>query len=501
LDPIKVAVAASGYEPGQIYERTEPRVQPVSQTDAAGRDDYEWDLVIIGSGSAAFAAAIKATATGASVLMVERGTPGGTCVNIGCVPSKALLRAVETFHSAGHHPFAGVPHLSGRVDLAALVQQKNALVDTLRQAKYLDLVDHYGFELRTGLASFIEPHTIAINGQPATAAKVLIATGADPAIPPIAGLAEMDYLTSTTALNLTEIPGSVAVIGANAIGLELGQLFSQLGSEVTFLDIAERIAPFEEPEISAALTQMLTQEGAVVITNAHITQVTTSGNRYTLTGDLGDLSELSVDHILVATGRTPNTAQLNLQAAGINTDERGFIQTDEHLATSASHIYAAGDVIASPQFVYVAAYEGALAATNMFSPTPSSVDYATMPRVTFTSPQIASVGLTEAQARQRHSVKTAILPMSYVPRAIVNQSTGGLLKLVADSETDELLGAHMIGDNAGEVIQAAVYALLNHMTTKAIADNFHAYLTMAEALKLAAQAFDKDISTLSCCAA
>lgn len=465
--------------------------------------DEEWDLAIIGSGSAAFAAAIKATDAGARVVMVERGTPGGTCVNVGCVPSKALLTATETYHHAQHHEFAGVPHLDATaVDLAALVAQKDELVSMLRQAKYLDLVDDYGFTLRHGEGRFVDADTLEVDGEPLRAVNYLIATGAHPSLPPINGLADVDYLTSTTALELTEIPRSLAVIGANAIGLELGQLFGRLGTQVTFLDIAERIAPFEEPEISAAMADIFRDEGATIILGARIEKATANDNGVSLEGELGDTYHVEAERVLVATGRAPNTETLNLAAAGVEVGRGGFVIVDEFLRTTNSRIWAAGDVTASPQFVYVAASEGALAAENAFSGLGKETDQRIIPRVTFTAPQIAAVGMTEAEAVEAgHDAVTAVLPLSAVPRAIVNRDTRGLIKLVAERATGHLLGVHMLADGAGDVIQAGVYALMAEMTTAEMAGAFHPYLTMAEGLKLAAQTFDKDVTKLSCCAA
>jgi mercuric reductase len=491
------AVSEAGYE-----LRSVRRVGRLEVLRSGG--DAEFDLAVIGAGSAAFAAAIKATEAGARVVMIEKGTPGGTCVNVGCVPSKALLAAADTHHRARHHTVDGVPHSTGEADLAAIVAAKDELVDALRQAKYVDLVADYGFELRAGTVTFLDADTISVDGTPLTAANYLIATGARPALPPIEGLDLADHLTSTTALELTALPSRLAVIGANAIGLELGQAFSQLGTEVIFLDIAERIAPFEEPEISAALTQVLLDGGAQVVTGAQIKRASQAADgTVTLEGDLADLgSSLEVDRVLVATGRTPNTAELNLAAAGVEVDGRGFVAVDEHLRTTNPRVWAAGDVTASAQFVYVSAAEGAIAAANAIGGEGRTTDYRTLPRVMFTSPQVAAVGLTEAQAAAAgHNTITSVLPLSHVPRAIVNGDTRGVIKLVADATTDRLLGVHVLADGAGEVVQAGVYALMARLTVKEIAGAFHPYLTMAEGLKLAAQTFNRDVAKLSCCAA
>lgn len=493
---LDAALEGTGYEVGAVRRHDQP---------TGDGSEADWDLAIIGSGSAALAAAIRARDAGARVVVIEQGTPGGTCVNVGCVPSKALIAAADSYHHARTHAFAGIPHLDGpRPDLEAIVAQKDALVGSLRQAKYLDLVDDYGFELRPGTARFVDSATIEVDGEPLRAATYLIATGAQPALPPIEGLAAVDYLTSTTALELDELPSRLAVIGANAIGLEFGQAFAHLGMDVTFVDIADRIAPFEEPEISATLADILAGDGARVVTGAQIKRVSQAADRtVTLQGDLGALgSALAVDRVLVATGRTPNTAELHLDAAGVDVDQRGFVVVDEHLRTTNPRVWAAGDVTASPQFVNVAAYEGTLAADNAIGGAGRRVDYRTLPRVTFTTPQVAAVGLTEAEARDAgYDVATAVLPMAHVPRALVNRDTRGLIKLVADRSSDRLLGVHVLADGAGEVIQAGVYALMAGLTTADMAGAFHPYLTMAEGLKLAAQTFTRDVAKLSCCAA
>lgn len=461
------------------------------------------DLLIIGSGSAAFAAAIKASELGAQVTMVEKDTIGGTCVNIGCVPSKALLRAAEHYHRAGHSPFAGVPTFGGIVDLPALVAQKDELVATMRQEKYEDLIDVYGIDLIRGEARFTGPDTVEVDGRHVRAGRFLVATGAAPWSPPIEGLDQTGYLTSTTALDLTTVPEVLIVVGANAIGLELGQLFLHLGSKVTFVEALDRIAPFEEPEISATLGAHLESLGAQVFTSATATKAGRGGDRPWLEVTIaGETRRFEADRLLVATGRRASTAGLGLEAAGVDTDQRGHIVVDDRMATSNPLVFAAGDVSTLPQFVYVAALSGAIAAEHALRGTGRRIDLATMPRITFTSPQIASVGLTEAEARETgRQVITSLLPLEVVPRSLVDQATTGLVKLVAEETNGRLLGAHILADGAGDVIQAAIMAIKHRVTVDEIADTFHPYLTMAEGLKLAAQGFTKDVKHLSCCAA
>lgn len=338
-DGLREAVTASGYTPRDL------RVVAGTQTSGAGpapaAGDADVDLVVIGAGSAAFAAAIKATDAGRTVALVEAGTLGGTCVNIGCVPSKALLRAGELRAAVTANPFAGVDVNANGVDLAALVAQKDELVDALRQAKYVDLVDDYGFEVIHGWARFVDADTIEVDGRRVRARAFLVATGASAWAPPVPGLAEAGYLTSTTALELKEVPGRLAVIGANAIGLELGQFFGHVGSDVTFFDVAERIAPFEEPEVSEAMTGYLADEGATVHAGAAIRRVERDGDVRRVVAEVdGAEVVVEVDEILVATGRRANTDGLGLDAAGVEVDARGAIVVDDGLATANPRVWA-----------------------------------------------------------------------------------------------------------------------------------------------------------------
>jgi mercuric reductase len=492
------AVRDAGYRPGAIESLEAP--PPVAR---GGDGSADYDLLVLGSGSAAFAAAIRARDLGARVALAEAGTVGGTCVNVGCIPSKALLRAAELRHLASAAPIPGLGLSAGPPDLARIVAWKDELVGKLRQEKYLDLVEVYGFEILDGPARFTGPDALSVNGTSVSAGAYLVATGASPAAPPIPGLAEVGYLTSTTALDVTSLPRELAVVGANAIGLELGQYFARMGSMVTLIELLPRIAPFEEPEISDRLAEALAAEGIEVVTAATIESAELTGGRKSLEVSLdGERRTLEVDELLVATGRRPNTAGLGLEEAEVEVDPRGAVVVDEYLRTTNGRVFAAGDVSGAPQFVYVAAHEGALAAENALNGAARKLDLNALPRVTFTSPQIAAVGLTEEQAREAgYAVKTSVLPLELVPRALVNAETAGLIKLVADAERDRLLGAHVLAEHAGEVIQAATVAVKFGLTVADLIDTFHPYLTIAEGLKLAAQTFESDVAKLSCCAA
>ena len=466
----------------------------------SGGDRY--DLAIVGSGGGAFAAAIAATERGARVVMIERGTLGGTCVNIGCVPSKTQLRAGELFWRAGHQPFSGISTRAQAVDLAALVEQKDQLVRSLRQEKYADLIGAYGWELVRGEARFEDHQTLGVDGRAIRADGLILATGARPSVPPIPGLDRVDYLTSTSLLDLKRLPEHLIVVGAGYVGLELGQLFRHLGSRVTLSQRGERLLRSYDPEIGEAVGGILHSQGIQVVTGATFVRAEQSGatRRLVVRVD-GAERVLEGDALLVATGRTPTTEALNLAAAGVQVGNRGEIVVDDRLRTSNPRVFAAGDVTLGPQYVYVAAHEGALAAENALGGD-RRLDLRAVPGVTFTTPSIATVGLTEEAARQAgHQVRAATLPLHAVPRALVNRDEEGLFKVVADAHTDEVLGVHVVAENAGDVVYAGLLAVKFHLTVRDLTDTFAPYLTMSEGLKLAAQSFSRDPARLSCCAA
>lgn len=500
LDVVKQAIVDAGYKPGNATILSESLISAPAEDYGL----YDYDLLIIGSGGSAFSAAIQAVGYGAKVAMVERGTIGGTCVNVGCVPSKTMLRAAEINHLVlvKNNPFQGLNTTAGPVELSHLIERKNELVGELRQHKYEDLIDVYGFELIQGEAHFADEETVEVNGRKITARNFLISTGAVPAIPDIPGLNEVDYLVSTSALELTELPKRLAVIGSGYIALELGQMFHNLGSQVTLMQRSNRLLKTYEPEVSEAITKAITDQGVRIITGATFRRIEQMNGikRIHLKVD-GEEHVIEADALLVATGRKPNTETLNLNAAKIEIGERGEVVVNEYLRTSNPKVYAAGDVTMGPQFVYVAAYEGAIVADNAVNGSERKVDLSVVPGVTFTSPAIATVGLTENEAKSKgYKVATSVLPLEAVPRALVNRETTGVFKLVADAETRKILGAHVVAENAGDVIYSAVLAVKFALTIEDLRSTLAPYLTMAEGLKLATLTFDKDVSKLSCCA-
>ncbi len=487
------AVTAKGYGAS---------LAPAAATPQTGRG-AGLHVAIIGSGSAAFAAAIRAAEGGARVTLIEAGEViGGTCVNVGCVPSKILIRAAQLRQHAAQHAFAGLERRRLALDNAARVAQQQARVEELRRAKYEDILEsNPRITLVRGRARFLDAHTLAVTRADGTelrlaADRILIATGRRPAIPAVPGLAGTPYWTSTEALVAEQLPEHLIVYGGSVVAVELAQAFLRLGSEVTLIARTTLLSK-EDPAIGEGLEKVLEEEGMRVLTHTAVSHVRHDGGRFEI---VAGNENVRGDRLLIATGRRPNTDGLDLARAGVKTDPSGAIVVDDHLRTNVEHIYAAGDCTSLPQFVYVAAAAGTRAAINMTGGA-AALDLSAMPAVVFTDPQVATVGLTEAQAKaQGIAADSRTLPLENVPRALANFETRGFIKLVAEKDSGRLLGAQILAPEAGEIIQSAALALRARMTVQDLANQLFPYLTMVEGLKLCAQTFTKDVKQLSCCA-
>ena len=460
-------------------------------------------IVVIGSGGAAMAAALKAVENGARVTLIERGTVGGTCVNTGCVPSKIMIRAAHIAHLRRESPFdAGMSATPPTVLRDRLLTQQQARVDELRHGKYESILSGTpAITVVHGAARFKDSQTLTValrDGglQELSFDRCLVATGASATVPPIAGLKDTPYWTSTEALVSDSIPMRLAVIGSSVVAVELAQAFARLGSHVTVL-ARSKLFSRDDPAVGVAVTTAFRDEGIQVLEQTHATQVSHVNGEFVLATTHG---ELRSDRLLVATGRSPNTGSLNVQAAGLVIGRNGAILIDDHMRTSAPNIYAAGDCTDQPQFVYVAAAAGTRAAVNMTGGD-ANLDLTAMPAVVFTDPQVATVGYTEAEAQQAGiDTDSRTLTLDNVPRALVNFDTRGFIKLVAEAGTGRLLGVQAVTAEAGEIIQTAAIAIRARMTVHDLANQLFPYLTMVEGLKLAAQTFTKDVTQLSCCA-
>jgi mercuric reductase len=496
---IEDAVTRAGY-PAKLKQHAEGPLPVVVSSAGA-----EFDLVIVGGGSAGFAAAIKGAELGGRVALVEGGTLGGTCVNVGCVPSKTLIRAAEAQHRRAHHGFKGIPTTDGRPDWSTVRAQKDELVAALRQAKYRDVLAAYdSVTLLEQRAEITSGRSLRLaDGRTITAGKIIVTTGASAWAPPIPGLAGTGYLNNASAMALDRLPASMIVLGASAVGLELAQMFARLGVRVTVLEALPRVVPAEDPDIGEALGAFLASEGIEVHAGVSIEQVARAGEGYTVRFRKDGLeSTARAEQLLVATGRRANTRGFGLEESGVTLGKKGEIAVNEFLQTANSDIYAAGDVIGDPMFVYVAAYGGSVAAQNALGGNVRNYDLTGLPKVTFTDPGVASVGLTEDQARAA-GIEPLVskLPLEHVPRSLAARDTRGFIKLVADGATRKIVGAHILAAEAGEMISEPVLAIKHGLTIEDLTTTFHPYLTLSEGIKLAAQTFDKDVAKLSCCAA
>lgn len=499
-DALTQAVQAVGYT--ALVEEQLP-LQPEHTERAKNTSTYDFDLLVIGGGSGGFAAAIAAADLGKRVGMINAGTIGGTCTNVGCVPSKAFIRAAEAWHSAGHHPFQGIKTAQVDLDWPTVRAQKDALVSELRQSKYVDVLGAYpDITFIEGRAIFKADGSVYVGDRQYRASRYVIATGAQPRMLPIPGLEEAQPLNSTTLMDLDELPRSLIILGGRAVALELGQMMARLGVEVLILQRSLRLVPEHEPEIGRAIQDYFEQEGIGVLTGVTVERLSREGDtRVVHVRLMGQQREFRADQVLMALGRQPNTQGLGLEDVSVAVDDSGTILVNEYQQTTNPIIYATGDVTTNPEYVYVAAAGGAVAARNALTGAQKPLDLSALPGVIFTDPQIAAVGLTEAQARQQgHEIRASTLSLEHVPRAQVARDTRGFIKLVVDAATGRLLGAHILAAEGGELIQTATLAVKFGLTLDDLTDTLFPYLTQVEGLKLAALSFTKDVAKLSCCA-
>ncbi len=460
-----------------------------------------YDLIIIGGGAAAFAAATKANDLGATTLMINAGLPlGGTCVNVGCVPSKHLLGIAEALAATSNSVFDSVrpPATESRFSVKAAREEKDALVWGLRQRNYEQVLDSFEHvEFREGRGRIVAPGRMEVGGETLEGRHILAATGSRASVPPIPGLAEAGYLTNVEALQLDHAPPKLVVIGGGPLGLEFAQIFARFGSQVTVLEAMPQVVPKAEPEIAAVLQEALEAEGIVIRTGMRIEAVR-PGSPHTVVCGPQSSDCFEADAILVATGIRANTEELGVAAAGGRVSQAGFIETTNWYEAG-QHLWAAGDVTGRMPLETVAAKEGALAAANALAGRRDSLNYDAVPWAVFTSPQLAGVGLTESESMDRTGYcNCRTVQYSQVPKALAVKDTRGAVKLTVDRE-NRVRGAYASGTNAAEIIHEAALAVRLGLTIEDIIDTVHVFPTYSEAIKLAAQAFTRDVSVMTCC--
>ena len=463
-----------------------------------------FDLIIIGGGAAAFAAATKASELGTKVVIINSGLPiGGTCVNVGCVPSKVLLEIGSEYYYPKHPRFRAVKNgHSMSFSFKDAIEEKDEMVNALRKSNYIQVAEGLaGLTVIEGRARFISTNQVEVNGQTLEADKFIIATGSRPRILPFRGIDKVRYLTNREVLSLSRLPESMIIIGAGPLGLEFAQMYARFGTKVTVLERERQILPRSEPEIADELQRCLEEEGIEINTGVNVEMLREEGSQRVVEAKIGSESiTFKAEELLLATGVAPNSDNMGLETAGVEAGSRGFINVNEELRTSASHIWAAGDVVGKTFLETVAAKEGSIAASNALEGTKKTIDYDSVPKAVFTDPQVASVGLTEEEFIRRYNVcRCRTLDIAQVPKAMVIKETRGLVKMVVHPETQVITGVHMVAPMAAELIHEATLAVKFKLTIDDIVDTVHVFPTMSEAIKRVAQSFKRDITKMSCC--
>jgi len=463
-----------------------------------------FDLIVIGGGAGAFAAAIRANELKAKTAMINSGLPlGGTCVNVGCVPSKRLLRAGEILHLVQNHKIPGVELEVKKVDFPKLIEDELNLVTQMRQEKYEKVLGALeSVSLLEGYAKFTSQNEVRVNEETLRAEKIIIATGSKAVVPPIEGIEATGYVTHIEALKLHRLPEKLIIIGAGPVSIEFAQMYSRFGSQVTIVKRSPGILRFAEPILTKRLAGLLKDEGIDIITATAFRNARRENGKKVLAIAVdGEEREITGDVILLAAGKVPNTGDLGLEDAGVDADEKQAIVINEIFQTSRPHIFAVGDVTNQPvRFEPTAGREGTLAAGNALNSLSDSIDYDTVPFTVFTDPQLAGVGLTEADQMERMGIcNCRTVSFESVPRAILMNRTEGMINMTIHPSTEEIMGVHILAPDAGELIAEAMMLVKNKNTVDDVINSLPMFPTLAESLKAVALSFKKDITRLSCC--
>jgi dihydrolipoamide dehydrogenase len=457
-----------------------------------------FDLVVIGAGPGGYVAAIRASQLGLSVALVEeRATLGGTCLNVGCVPSKALLQSSHLFHQVAHDAAGhGILVDAPRLDLPAMIARKQQVVDEVVGGLVM-LMKKNGVQVFAGHGSLESAHRVRIDGaegsERITGRYVLLATGSDAVELPFMPFDGQHVVSSTEALAFDAVPEHMVVVGAGAVGLELGSVWRRLGAEVTVIEMLPAIAPFADKMASRILQKSLKKQGLNIVLNAKVTgaEVGDAGVTLSYEDKRGRPQQVACDRVLVAVGRKPHTAGLGLEQVGIDLDDRGRIAIDDDFATNVPGVYAIGDVVRGAMLAHKAEDE-AVALVERLAGQPGHIDYGTIPSVVYTEPELASVGLTEAECKEQ-GLEIAVGRFYFAAnaRAKALGMDEGLVKLIADAGTDKLLGAHMVGPQVSELIHECAVTMAMEGCAEDIALSCHAHPTLSEAVKEAALAVHK----------
>ena len=415
-----------------------------------------YDAIVIGSGQGGLPLVRKFADMNWNVAMVESGKLGGSCINYGCTPTKTMLSSARVAHIARLAPSFGIHTGAVEVNMSEVVARKNGVVSSFRHGLEEGIESRPNLTLYLGHARFASSREIEVGGTRLASERIFINTGTRPRIPRITGLDDVEFLTNRNIMDLTEVPAHLIALGGNYLGLEFGQMFCRLGSKVTIVELADQIVPREDPEVSESLKQALEQEGMEFRLGVSVNKVdkTAHGLEVTIEKKDGSTEKLNGSHLLVSVGQVPNSDDLNLEMAGIETDKAGFIQHDNKLQTTAPGVWVIGDVKGGPAFTHVSYDDHLVIYDNLVGRKDRTIANRLVPYALYTEPELGRVGLSEREARAKgYRLKIGSLPMSYVARAIERSETSGLMKIVINADDDRILGATILGPEGGELVQ------------------------------------------------
>ncbi|HDZ00979.1 MAG TPA: mercury(II) reductase [Nitrospirae bacterium] len=465
----------------------------------------KYELLIIGGGAAAFAAANRANQLKKRTLLINDNNIlplGGTCVNVGCVPSKIMLHQGQEYYYPARSRFKAIS-MQGEADFVEALKETREMVKGFQAKNYLNVIEkqeYVGF--KEGRAAFKDLYTVKVGNEEYKGENILIATGASTFIPPVNGIENIDYLTNRTIFNLEEKPESIIIFGGGAEAMEFSQIFHHFGIKVTVLQRSDRILTKFDGMVARELQRHLEEEGITIITGTSVKEARKTNNGVELVVDIKGKGEkqISAERLLVAAGLKANMGALNIDSSSAKLDEKGFINVNDQMQTSQTHIYAAGDVTGLMPLETVAAKQGNIAALNMFENAGKTINYLEIPQAVFTSPEVATVGMTEEEYMAKYNVCLCrTISFEHVEKAAAIKDTRGLIRMVVDPKTLQVIGVHLVGPMAADIIITATYAIKNKMTIYDIRDTVHVFPTLSEVIKKVAQSFDQNLDDMACC--
>ncbi len=465
----------------------------------------KYDLVILGGGAAAFAAVNRANQRERRTLMINDSKKlplGGTCVNVGCIPSKIMLHQGKEYYYPTHSKFKGIK-VKGKADFVVALKETREMIESFRAKNYINVIKKQKYvDFKEGLASFVDEHTVSVGNNKYKADYILIATGASAFIPPIKGIENIDYLTNANVFELKKQPKSVIIYGAGPEGMEFSQIFHHFGTKVTVLQRSDRILTKHDSLIAEELRKHLEEEGITIYTGVEAKEIKKTKNGIEIAVSIKDkdLKKITAEKLFLGTGLSPHTKEINVDKAGVQLDERGFVKINKYMQTFKKHIYAAGDVTGIMPLETVAAKQGNIAVMNMFENANKTINYNEIPHAVFTSPEVASVGITEEEYMKKYNTcMCSTVRLEHVEKALAIKDARGLIRMVLDHKTKQVLGVQIVGPMAADIITIATYAIKNKMTIDDIRDIVHVFPTLSEMIKKVAQSFEQNLDSMACC--